>query len=219
MDPEELHRRIVSYLYGELGDEQRAELEELLTRDEPLAEEVRRMRRLTGRLDGLPAPRADVDVVRIVIRAGADADASRRRWRTAAMAVAAAGLVVAALVVWSSSTRRQADDAPLAGGTPPARTSPGNQPVSLGNGDLQARLNDQDTQLRALTEILHRTTIRTEQRDRESDRALLALARALAGRIRSLEQDVAELRTSSARHVSTVGRDVAALYYLAQNKD
>ena len=38
MDPEELHRRIVSYLYGELGDEQRAELEALLTRDEPLAE-------------------------------------------------------------------------------------------------------------------------------------------------------------------------------------
>jgi hypothetical protein len=200
-----VHARLASFAYGDLPEAEANQIREHLNRCSACEQERLAISEIQRLLDAVPAPPIAVNLPMLYRDAAAGHRRQLRRWRIAALAGLAAGVLVA-LLLSRLEVRVDANQIVLRWGAapaiphqhepPPAPRSP--EPIVAAPQMSTAEI---DQQLRMLRELVQAISNDSDLRDERRQRAITALN----GRMHGLEQQMTQLRLARQR-------DVAVLY-------
>ncbi len=207
MNCADVRARLPALVYGDLPADVADDVRHHLGRCASCEEEYAAIAQLPGLLDAVPAPALAVDLPRLY-REAAERQARRlRRWRrVACAALAAAAAIVAVVFLSRLEVRLDANQLVLRWGAPPAppevpapRLTPEHQPplVALAPAAPAAEV---EQQLRLLSEVVQALSNDADARDGRRRHEIAQLQ----AQMRSLQQQMAQLRLATERDVSAL---------------
>lgn len=202
MNCADIRAHLAAFVYGDLPATEAAAVERHLADCPSCRTERSQLERMRRALDAVPAPSVQVDTNTLYERLARRQAAGARRWRRAALAIAAvAAAVLIAVTALRLDVRVHKDELVIRWGETGAIDAPAVQRlVDHVPQDTRALAGLRD-EVHTLAELVQAIATDVDTRDRSRQRDVAALQ----ARIESMQQELA--RTQSATE-----RDVAALY-------
>lgn len=196
MNCEDAKPQLVELLYGEVGAEHRARLQEHLAGCDYCRQELESLERSRQFLNLLPARETAVDLNNLYRRAAARTEQSRRVWRRGALAACAAAALVAGVALAGLNVELSAGTLVLSWRAQPATAQP---PAPAPEVPLPT-LTRYDRRLGELEELVQLLATEVDAGERRHQRTFAALARELVSLERQaragldlLQRDVRDL--------------------------
>jgi hypothetical protein len=220
MKCDEVKRRLIESLYGELSGEEEASLEEHLAGCDSCRHELEALAEGRRLLQRLRDPDVRVDV-RSLYRTAADrTERSRRRWRRLAAAASVAALLIGALAAaqlrfeWRPGQLTVSWD----GGAPaarPVRPEPPKPSPPVPSGDQDRLLTQHGERIEALEEVARLLSDELARNDARHAVAMAELGRQLA----RWQEDVEQLARQFNLRWRRTERDIRDLYLVRFSPD
>jgi anti-sigma factor RsiW len=197
MNCSDVRARLPALLYGDLGPEEKARLDQHLTACPACRRELAALSQVRRLLEAVPAPAVEVDLPQLYHQL-ADRQASRARcWQRAAVALGGVAALVALALGLHLEVRLEAHQVVLRWGAPPALPQVQGPRAAAAEAPLLAAVEEQ---VQVLSQLIHALESDVQGRDRRHQ-----------GELARLRERLEEVRQQSLRQWTATKHQLDAL--------